>query len=72
MDIHDSNHDFFVIRKSRHCKVVKEVLGDDFNGVINCDGWETYKTYKNNNNNVLLQRCWAHATREVGAVAEKT
>lgn len=62
---------FFVIRKSRHCKVVKEVLGDDFNGVINCDGWETYKTYKNNNNNVLLQRCWAHATREVGAVAEK-
>ncbi len=62
---------FFVIRKSRHCKVVKEVLGKDFNGVINCDGWETYKTYKNDNNNVLLQRCRAHATREVEAVAEK-
>ena len=62
---------FFVIRKSRHCKVVKEVLGDDFKGVINCDGWETYRTYKDDNNNVLLQRCWAHATREVEAVAEK-
>ncbi|MFH1332838.1 MAG: IS66 family transposase [archaeon] len=61
----------FVIRKSRHCKVVKEVLGENFKGVINCDGWETYKTYKNGNNNVLLQRCWAHATREVEAVAEK-
>lgn len=61
----------FVIRKSRHCKVVKEVLGEDFKGVINCDGWETYKTYKDDNDNVLLQRCWAHATREVEAVAEK-
>src|SRR3989344_4767524 len=41
---------FFVIRKSRHCKVVKEVLGENFKGVINCDGWETYKTYKKRNN----------------------
>ena len=62
---------FFVIRKSRHCKIVKEVLGENFKGVINCDGWETYKTYKDNNNNVLLQRCWAHSKREVEAVAEK-
>ena len=61
----------FVIRKSRHCKVVEEVLGENFNGVINCDGWETYKTYKNNNDKVLLQRCWAHAKREVEAIAEK-
>lgn len=61
----------FVIRKSRHCKVVKEVLGENFEGVINCDGWETYKTYKNNNDKVLLQRCWAHAKREVEAIAEK-
>jgi transposase-like protein len=61
----------FVIRKSRHCKVVKEVLGENFKGVINCDGWETYKTYKNSNDKVLLQRCWAHAKREVESVAEK-
>ena len=61
----------FVIRKSRHCKVINEVLGENFQGVINCDGWETYKTYKNSNDKVLLQRCWAHATREVEALAEK-
>jgi len=61
----------FVIRKSRHCKIVKEILGENFEGVINCDGWETYKTYKNSNDKVLLQRCWAHATREVEAIAEK-
>ena len=61
----------FVIRKNRHCKVVEEVLGENFQGVINCDGWETYKTYKNNNDKVLIQRCWAHALREVEAVADK-
>ncbi len=61
----------FVIRKSRHCKVVEEVLGENFRGIINCDGWETYKTYQNNNNEVLIQRCWAHAIREVEALAEK-
>lgn len=61
----------FVIRKSRHCKVVKEVLGENFQGVINCDGWETYKAYKEGNDKVLLQRCWAHALREVETVAEK-
>lgn len=61
----------FVIRKSRHCKVVEEVLGENFEGVINCDGWETYKTYHDKNDNVRIQRCWAHALREVKAVAEK-
>ena len=61
----------FVIRKSRHCKIVKEILGENFKGVINCDGWETYKKYKNSNKNILLQRCWAHTKREVESVAEK-
>ena len=62
---------FFVIRKSRHCKIVDEVLGENFKGIINCDGWQAYKTYKTKNKKVLIQRCWAHALREVGAVAEK-
>lgn len=62
---------FFVIRKSRHCKVVDEVLGENFEGIINCDGWQAYKTYKTKNEKVLIQRCWAHALREVKAIAEK-
>lgn len=61
----------FVIRKSRHCKVIEEVLGEDFEGVINCDGWETYTTYKDKNGKVKIQRCWAHPLREVEAVANK-
>lgn len=62
---------FFVIRKSRHCKIVDEVLGENFEGIINCDGWQAYKTYKTKNKKVLVQRCWAHALREVESVAEK-
>ena len=61
----------FVIRKSRHCKVVEEVLGENFKGVINCDGWETYQTYHDKNGKVKIQRCWAHPIREVEALAEK-
>lgn len=61
----------FVIRKSRHCKVIEEVLGENFQGVINCDGWETYKTYNDKNGKVKIQRCWAHPIREVKALAEK-
>ncbi len=61
----------FLIRKSRHCKVVEEVLGENLEGVINCDGWETYITYKTKNGKVKIQRCWAHALREVEAVVDK-
>jgi len=61
----------FVIRKSRHCKVVEEVLGENFEGVINCDGWETYRTYNDKNGKVKIQRCWAHPLREIEALAEK-
>ncbi len=31
----------------------------------------TYKTYHDKNGKVSIQRCWAHALREVKAVAEK-
>src|SRR3989344_9702171 len=62
---------FFVIRKSRHCKIVREVLGENFKGVINCDGWETYHTYHDKNGKVRIQRCWAHPIREIEALAEK-
>jgi transposase-like protein len=61
----------FVIRKSRHCKVVEEVLGENFEGVINCDGWETYTTYKTKNGKTKIQRCWAHPIREIEALSEK-
>ncbi|KXB08441.1 transposase [candidate division MSBL1 archaeon SCGC-AAA382M17] len=60
------------LRKSRGKKVLKEVLGKDFDGIIVCDGWSSYATYvKNVSPGADLQRCWAHLLREVEDLADK-
>jgi len=48
-----------VIRKSRGKKVVKEILGKDYKGIVICDGWKSYAQF-----GFTLQRCWAHMLRE--------
>ena len=48
-----------VIRKSRSKKVVKEILGKDYKGVVVCDGLKSYAQF-----GFTLQRCWAHMLRE--------
>jgi len=53
------------LRKSRGKKVLKEVLGKDFDGIIVSDGWSSYAAYvKNISPKADLQRCWAHLLRE--------
>lgn len=56
----------FAIRKSRGNDVLKEILGENYEGVVCCDGWTAYTTYSSN-----LQRCWAHLLREAKDLAEK-
>jgi transposase len=56
----------FAIRKSRGNDVLKEILGERYEGVVCCDGWTAYTTYSNN-----LQRCWAHLLRETKDLAKK-
>lgn len=59
-------HALFLIRKSRGQKPVEEVLGNDYRGILNCDGWKSYpKKVKR------IQRCWAHLLREAKWLAEK-
>jgi len=53
------------IRKSRGKKVLREVLGKDFKGVIVCDGWKSYPSFTDR-----IQRCWAHLLREAQCLAE--
>jgi len=54
-----------VVRKSRGKKVLEEVLGKNFKGVIVCDGWRSYPNYTDR-----IQRCWAHMLREASGLAE--
>ncbi len=56
----------FVIRKSRHKKVIEEILGKQFRGIIVSDGWVAYKTFAD-----VLQRCWAHLLRECDRLEDK-
>ena len=60
------NNVFFVIHKKRNRKVLDEILGYKYLGIINCDGMSAYKEYTK-----YLQRCWAHILRETKELAEK-
>ena len=49
----------YALRESRGSVVLEEILGNEFKGVIVCDGWTGYSAYHSR-----LQRCWAHLLRE--------
>ena len=55
-----------VVRKSRGKRVLEEILGTGFKGVIVCDGWRAYPSYTGR-----IQRCWAHLLREARYLAER-
>jgi len=57
---HSGDKILIVIRKSRGSEVLKEILGENWKGIINCDGWGAYGMLLN----AILQRCWAHLLRE--------
>lgn len=58
----------FVLRPSRGENVVREVLGEGFEGkVVVCDGWKAYPK-----GHWLLQRCWAHLLRVAKEGAEES
>lgn len=56
----------FTITKTRSKKTITEILGENYSGIIICDGWSAYSTYTNQ-----IQRCWAHILREAKYLTEK-
>lgn len=56
----------YALRESRGSVVLEEILGDEFDGIIVCDGWTGYSAYHSQ-----LQRCWAHLLREKENVSEE-
>jgi len=55
---------YFVYRKSRAGQVPKEVLGENFGGVVSCDFYAGY------NKLGALQRCWFHLLKDGKELAE--
>lgn len=56
----------FLIRKSRGQEPIKEALGENYQGILGCDGWTSYPICVEK-----IQRCWAHLLREAKWHAEK-
>jgi transposase len=54
----------FRIDKSRGSKVLIDVLGEEFNGVLGCDYFSAYRKYMREFG-VLVQFCMAHLIRDV-------
>jgi transposase len=54
----------FRIDKSRGSKVLVEVLGEEFDGVLGCDYFSAYRKYMREFD-VLVQFCMAHLIRDV-------
>lgn len=55
---------FFVIRASRGSKVLREVLGERYDGIIICDRFSAYLKYQKDRACGLVQYCWAHIIRQ--------
>jgi transposase len=57
----------FHVSPSRGAKVLREVLGQSFDGVITSDDHSAYASYHKNG---LRQLCWAHIIRKLKALEE--
>ena len=55
----------FVFRDTRGAVVLEEVLGEDFDGIIGCDGHKAYSAFHRR-----LQRCWTHLLRGTDSLDE--
>lgn len=57
---------YFLYRKSRSASVVKEVLGEEFCGVVVSDFYGAYNAHLG-----LHQRCWVHLLRDIHELKQK-
>lgn len=57
---------YFLYRKSRSSAVVKEVLGEEFEGVLVTDFYGAYNVHLG-----LHQRCWVHLLRDIHELKDK-
>lgn len=61
-----NNIRYYLYRKSRSAAVVKEVLGEQYDGVVVSDFYGAYNAHLG-----LHQRCWVHLLRDIHELKEK-
>ena len=60
---------FFHISDSRGSKVLRKILGKDFQGVLQCDYFSANKKYAQDHS-IPVQYCWAHLIRDIKSLSE--
>lgn len=55
---------YYTIQNSRSSKVLHQILGKNWPGIIVCDGWSAYNGYRK-------QRCWAHILTRIAIVCDR-
>ena len=65
----DRDAAFFHISDSRGSKVLREILGSDFEGVLQCDYYSANKKYVRDHA-IPVQYCWAHLIRDIKSLGE--
>jgi len=65
------DYSVFHIDKSRGSKVLFDLLGKEYEGIIGCDFWGAYRKFSRLGN-ATVQYCMAHLIREVRFLAEHT
>jgi transposase len=65
----DKQAAFFHIAASRGSKVLKAILGSDFDGVLQCDYFSANKKYAQDHS-IPVQYCWAHLIRDIKSLGE--
>ena len=65
------DYSLFHIDKSRGSKVLFEMLGQEYEGIIGCDYWGAYRKFSRLSN-ATVQYCMAHLIREIRFLAEHT
>lgn len=59
----------FAIDPSRGSRVLNDILGPDYAGLIQCDYYSAYRKYLTDTQGVRMQFCWAHLIRDIKFMA---
>ena len=59
---------FFTIQASRGSQVLRQILGECYDGIIICDRFSAYIKYHKDRACGFIQFCWAHMIRDIKAL----
>jgi transposase len=63
---------FYRWETSRAADCLGQLLGREFQGLVQCDGYSAYRAFAQRNQNIKLSGCWAHARRKFHEAREQT